>query len=391
MNDTVRNDYKIEEIRPGVLNRKELASLSRRDIITNFQENDSDLSAFDLHLTAKCCHMKGSLKNLYNTSIPEIQIDDKYHKEDINLTTPFELKRKETYIIQIKEAIKFEETDSFHGRATGKSSIGRLDILTRLLVDRWPCYDEIPPTYKGSLYLEITPITFSIIVKEGISLSQLRIFSGDPKYSELTQDVLELYDNMLFEFDEKGTLLPISTNRIQDLRLDLKPVSINGQMASAFKAKELVKDPIDLTQDKHYNDPKKYWKTILCEDDVISIKPEKFYILRSKERFKLPDDIAVYAQAVTETLGEIRIHYAGFAHPGFGKLRRDDIGTPLTFEVRGHNVKTFLRDGEILARIKFYRMSDRHIFTAGEKEKAQADDFQNQELTLSSYFKKWDQ
>jgi dCTP deaminase len=126
----------------------------------------------------------------------------------------------------------------------------------------------------------------------------------------------------------------------------------------------------------------------VCEE-LIEIETEKFYILRSKERFRLPNDVAVYGQAVTETLGEIRIHYAGFVHPLFGFLRKDNKGTPLTFEVRGHNVRSFLRDGEALAKIRFYRMSAPHKLTKKETEKAQDDLYQNQELQLSSYFKKW--
>jgi dCTP deaminase len=113
----------------------------------------------------------------------------------------------------------------------------------------------------------------------------------------------------------------------------------------------------------------------------VEIKPEEFYILRSKERFKLPLDVAVHCEAISETLGELRIHYAGFVHPGFGFNRLE--GTPIIFEVRGHNVKAFLRDGETLAHIKFYRMSH-------PCKKPEDSAYEKQELKLSSYFKDWD-
>jgi dCTP deaminase len=102
--------------------------------------------------------------------------------------------------------------------------------------------------------------------------------------------------------------------------------------------------------------------------------------LRSKERFNLPSDVAVSCRAISETLGELRIHYAGFVHPFFGS--HEEKGTPIIFEVRGHNVTTFLRDGEVLANINFHRMSK-------PAEDPGPGDYSKQELKLSKYFKDW--
>ncbi len=102
----------------------------------------------------------------------------------------------------------------------------------------------------------------------------------------------------------------------------------------------------------------------------------------------LPRDVGVHCQAITENLGEIRIHYAGFVHPGFG-LYRNGVGTPLIFEVRGHTVDAFLRDGEIMANIDFYRLSEGVEFTEEEERKMAAEVYQNQELQLSQYFGEW--
>ncbi|MDP8239332.1 MAG: 2'-deoxycytidine 5'-triphosphate deaminase, partial [Candidatus Hatepunaea meridiana] len=133
-----------------------------------------------------------------------------------------------------------------------------------------------------------------------------------------------------------------------------------------------------------------FWKPISFDEDgnTIRIEQNDFYIIRSKERLCLPGDIAVYGQAMTESLGELRIHYAGFAHPYFGFYREE--GTPLIFEIRGHNVDTFLRDNERIARIKYYRMSEKVELTDEEKKHEEQDEYQNQELFLSKYFKKWE-
>jgi deoxycytidine triphosphate deaminase len=80
----------------------------------------------------------------------------------------------------------------------------------------------------------------------------------------------------------------------------------------------------------------------------------------------------------------MRIHYAGFAHPWFGRDRKDgQVGTPLIFEVRGHDVNVSLRDGESMARLLFYRMSE-------DAESADAKkDYEKQNLKLSKFFSDW--
>jgi len=55
---------------------------------------------------------------------------------------------------------------------------------------------------------------------------------------------------------------------------------------------------------------------------------------------------------------------------------------PLIFEVRGHDVHVSLRDGERMARLIFYRMSQ----DATTPEKKPYDD---QSLQLSKFFGKW--
>ncbi|PYV20373.1 MAG: hypothetical protein DMG27_23200 [Acidobacteria bacterium] len=80
----------------------------------------------------------------------------------------------------------------------------------------------------------------------------------------------------------------------------------------------------------------------------------------------------------------MRIHYAGFVHPLFGTRRQDgNRGTPLIFEVRGHQVDVSLADGEKLANLTFYRMSE-DCDPEGE-----ATPYENQTLQLSKFFGPW--
>ena len=116
----------------------------------------------------------------------------------------------------------------------------------------------------------------------------------------------------------------------------------------------------------------------LRTDSTFNLGHSTFFVPRSVYLF-FPAGIAVYIRAIDETLGEMRIHYAGFAHPWFGRNRDDELGTPIIFEVRGHDVPAVLLNGEKMARLTFYRMSD----TAKKPTQSAYD---AQELQLSSFF-----
>jgi len=143
-------------------------------------------------------------------------------------------------------------------------------------------------------------------------------------------------------------------------------------------------------------DPCDYW-TFVEPDQArrLKIQANNFYILRSKERISLPEGVAIYCRAIDETIGEMRIHYAGFVHPRFGTTRSDKKeGTPLIFEVRGHQVNVSLADGERMANLIFYRMSkdspeEEKKGKGKGKIKRRKKSYEDQSLQLSKFFKQW--
>jgi dCTP deaminase len=229
----------------------------------------------------------------------------------------------------------------------------------------------------GHLYLEITPITFSVRVKPGFSLSQLRIFYGKPEDAELRSD--ELYSSVLLNGGGDGCL-----------RVDLDDAIVGKEAGCAFAAPPTdAAKAICLWKEEKIDlpNPREYWKlqTSSRVGDIkcLPIVKEQFYLLRSKEKISLPSSIAVYCRAIDETIGEMRIHYAGFVHPFFGRDRSDgQNGTPLIFEVRGHDVEVLLTDAEKMARLTFYRMSE-------ESKPDEPSDYGNQTLKLSTFFGPW--
>jgi dCTP deaminase len=252
--------------------------------------------------------------------------------------------------------------------------------LARLIVDGMDKYESFNPgcfeSGGGDMYLEITPITFSVLVKPGISLSQLRLFYGNPEKAEV--EGRELFRAVYSGAKTDGSLT-----------VDISNAKIGGLPAAAFYA-ESVKDcpPIALwTADGAKRGtaiPSANWKLKPADKNArLQIESEKFYILRSKERIRVPPGIAIYCRASDETIGEMRIHYAGFVHPHFGRCRTDDkVGTPLIFEVRGHQVNVSLADGERMANLTFYRMSK-------DAPPPKPSPYEDQNLDLSKFFQYW--
>jgi len=374
-----RKENEIDNIRPGVLNKEQTKQLLENKIVTNLDIENIDSSSFDLHLSKFGWKMKGSIKPDRQTTCSKITRD--YSEATLDLSSLKTLETGSTYVIQIKEDLNLPSGKRFFGKTTGKSSIGRLDVLTRLIVDKSHIYDTVDEEHSGNLFLEVTPITFPISVKEGIALSQLRLFRGFPEWSEIKKEEISLFGELILDENFK----PKTIQEISELRVNLAPDPKTKHSAYCALRKNSNKElELDLTKEKGSYHPEGFWEPIECKNgELIKIKPEAFYILRSKERFRLPKDVAVYCQSVSETLGELRIHYAGFVHPLFGTRREE--GAPVIFEVRGHNVTTYLRDGETLANINFYRMSQ------PADELTEESDYENQELTLSKYFKNWGQ
>ena len=372
--------------RPGVLNKEQIEALDGSGKLERFNLKTLDHSAIDLHISDIGHKMRGSVKPLNDVDISNSILSFREKDDDFKRNGKFYLKKANTYIFQLEESLNLKGTD-ISGQATGKSTYGRLDILTRLLTNFSVSFDTIAKNYKGSLWVEVTPITFPVIIEPGVSLNQLRLLKGEPRNCRIKEEELYLWGSLILganDSKEKNNLT---------LSLDEDPALKNG--ICAFKAKEIDDEDknsfIDLTKDfrkkENKYEPKIYWESesVSSKEKHLPIETERFYILRSSERFKLPKSVAIYCQAVTETLGELRIHYAGFVHPLFGQDREDNAGAPLIFEVRGHNIDTILRHGETLAKLEYYWMSQDAV-----KEKKDSP-YDNQELTLSKIFKEWEE
>lgn len=326
-----------------------------------------------------------------------IQRHNKGGKQVLDDNTVFLPNR--VYLVRLPWDI--ELPDHTCARATAKSSTGRLDILARLVADHQPEFDRLGHSAKTNLYLEVVPLTFPIRVAPGLALTQLRFIKGNEGLCTVPCEALK-YENVPVLVRRDGHQAELQPAQGDPagvlLTLDLTRDPVVGCVG--FEAKEFtadmepinpwVREPKEEGQPDFRIAPEKYWEKVEPEheNETVRIKQNRFYIFRSKERFRVPPHLAVECQAYSESLGDIRIHYAGFAHPYFGYEYVDNKwvprreGTPLIFEVRGFSMDTILRHGAPLAKVFFQRMS-----SAAAPDDKQV--YNEQELQLSACFHSW--
>ena len=277
------------------------------------------------------------------------------------------------YIIPLQEFVNFKRRTS--GHANPKSSTGRLDVFARVITDRGTQFDAVEERYSGPLYVEVAPRTFSIRVRTGSRLVQLRIRRGSPPTSEAfhkkLQDIHTLVSGDL-SVSEQGVPFTV----------DVTGAGPNGIIG--YKAKKFS-GLIDVDNIGAY-DPKEFWDPLFSRPGRgLVLDPEDFYILASRETVSVPPDHAAEMVAYDTLVGEFRVHYAGFFDPGFGHAETNGLGTRAVLEVRSHEVPFLIEEGQIVGRLAYERLAQRPDALYG----AQTGSYQRQGLALAKQFKPW--
>jgi dCTP deaminase len=125
----------------------------------------------------------------------------------------------------------------------------------------------------------------------------------------------------------------------------------------AYKAKDAPR-AIELDNLNHY-DPSDYWEAIRRpRQRRIILSKGGFYLLASKEKVSVPLHRAAEMVAHDPSMGEFRVHYAGFFDPGFGYGTKGEIpGTKAVLEVRAYEVPIVLEDEDVVGRLHYYPMA----------------------------------
>ena len=133
-------------------------------------------ASLDLRLGATAYRVRGSFLPGQKSTVRSRL--DNFTMHQVDLTDGAVLEKGCVYVVPLLESLSLKKEVS--GMANPKSSTGRLDIFTRVITDYTGEFDRILPGYKGPLYAEISPLTFSVKVRTGTRLSQLRLRRGSP-------------------------------------------------------------------------------------------------------------------------------------------------------------------------------------------------------------------
>ena len=332
-------------------------------------------SSIDLRLGSEACRVRASFLAGGNSTITGKL--EQYRLHTLDLTRPAVLEKGCVYIVPLEEELALPPDIS--GKANPKSSTGRLDVFTRLITDEGRQFEIVPPGYRGRLYAEVVPRTFSIVVRAGDRLSQLRLFKGDYHPSDALIRQISAIEPLVYLPDESRGEAHISNG----LRLSVDLAGDGPRSIIGYRAKKHA-PLIDLARIRHYP-PEEYWDPIRSNDTrSLILDPEDFYILASRERVRIPAEYAAEMVPFDPTIGEFRIHYAGFFDPGFGYGSGDINGTRAVLEVRSHEVPFILEDGQIVASLVFERLLERPRLLYGE---GIGSSYQRQGLNLSKHFR----
>src|SRR5712671_3094247 len=118
----------------------------------------------------------------------------------VDLTSAAVFEKDCVYIVPLLEELRLPENIS--GKANPKSTTGRLDVFTRLITDYGTEFDRVPPGYKGKLYAEVVSRTFTVAVRAGMRLSQLRFVQGTPVAGDRTIKGLDQEESLVYMDDE---------------------------------------------------------------------------------------------------------------------------------------------------------------------------------------------
>lgn len=308
---------------------------------------------------------------------------DKYNLliDEIDLTEKNILQKGCVYLVPLLEELDLP--DGVYAKANPRSTVGRLDIFVRLLTERASEFDTVPPGYKGKLYLEVVPRTFSVMVQMGTRFNQLRFIRGADVISDESLSELEKSHVIVYSEDEQ----PQKANIREGVRLTVNLKTNQKHNLVGLKAKRNA-PIIDFDKRRHYN-PLNFWEPLYSEDakDGIVLNPDDFFILTSKERVSVPPKYAAEMVAYDTNLAELRVHYAGFFDPGFGYGPNPGAvkGTPAVMEVRAHEVPFLIEDGQVIARLLYFPLTEQPEIVYGPDI---GSSYQFQQLTLSKQFKR---
>jgi len=356
---------------------RELIACGRVEAIEKISEEQIQPASIDLRLGDLAYRVRASFLPGQDCTVQDKVADLLITQVDLTEGVVFEPGC--VYIAPLREELSLPK--NVEARANPKSTTGRLDIFTRLITDYGTEFERVRPGYRGRLFAEIVSRTFTIKVRTGMKLNQLRFIRGSPPSHDGPLAALDEKENLVYE-DAEG---PIRAKIDKGLRISVR-LSAEGETdLVAYRAKRHA--PVIDLGERDFYDPREYWDTVYSvpRRDII-LDPGDFYLLASKEKIRVPPDYAAEMVPYDPSIGEFRVHYAGFFDPGFGYGLSDVLGTLAVLEVRAHEVPILIEHGQTVGRLVYSPMVARPDKIYGVQI---GSSYQMQGLALSKQFKRW--
>jgi dCTP deaminase len=364
----------------GLLPRQRIKGMIRRKMIQasiEIEETQLQPASLDLRLGTKAYRVPASFLPGKGKTVEEQLSELEF--DEINLEAGAVLERGTVYVVELLEHLSLPESVS--ALANPKSSTGRLDVFTRLIADHSDMFDSVPGGYQGKIYTEISPCSFSIRVRKGSRLNQIRFRRRNSAQTETANFTLS--DRELLEAHKQ---LPLVDGEIALRNGLVLSVDLNGEHPSGlvgYRAQKFT-GVIDLDSIAEY-DPRDFWEQVHVRNyNKLILDPNQFYILASRERIHIPPDWAAEMVPIDPMMGEFRVHYAGFFDPGFGFTDEGRPGSRAVLEVRSHEVPFVLEDGQAIGRLSYEPMAETPDILYGQTETS---NYQGQGLKLSKHFR----
>jgi dCTP deaminase len=364
----------------GILPSQEISNLiDGGHVIANPAINPEHIqpASLDLRLGDMAHRVRASFLPGPNSTV-EAKIKD-LRMTRVDLTGAAVFEKDCVYIVPLVEELNLPGNIS--AKANPKSTTGRLDIFTRLITDYGTVYDRVPPGYKGKLYAEIASRTFTVGIRAGMRLSQLRFVRGNPDSRDMSRiKRLDEEETLVYMDDET----PVKAQIDRGLRITINLEAPEKGEVIAYKAKRNA-PVIELDKINHYS-PADFWDLhYQSASKSLILDPGDFYILASRERVRVPPEFAAEMVPFDPADGEFRIHYAGFFDPGFGYGSSDIKGTRAVLEVRAHEVPFLMEHGQLVGRLNYMPLLTRPDKIYGTNI---GSSYQQQGLTLSKQFRR---
>lgn len=328
---------------------------------TPLAEGQVQPASLDLRLGTVAYRVRASFLAGAGATVAERLSDFQMHRVD--LSDGAVLEKNCVYLVPLQERLALP-----HGVtavANAKSSTGRLDLLTRVLTDYGTEFDRVTDGYQGPLYAEICPRSFSVLVRPGMRLTQIRFRDGQEVLSDTALAALHAQEPLV----DVPPVIDGGLGFSVDLQMD-------GTIGYRAKPHTGV---IDLDLLNHYP-PADFWEPVQAEAGRIILDPGAFYILVSREQVTIPPLYAAEMAPYLAMVGEFRVHYAGFFDPGFGHA----APSRGVLEVRCHEAPFALDHGQTVGRLVYERMAEAPARLYGADI---ASNYQGQGLKLSKHFK----